>query len=88
MTFARSRIPKTNLKCTKINWNENSVKILENVVYDGLYNVLNNNMLLSPCKFGFRKKFPFHNNDTLITSMSKNLHVIGISLNLSNAYKS
>ena len=66
-------------------------KILEKVVYDRLYNFLNDNMLLSSCQYGFRKNTStemalLNLHDTLITSLSKRLHTIGIFLDLSKAF--
>ena len=79
-----------------INYRPSSIlpsisKLLENVVYNRIYDFVTNHKIFSPNQFGFRKKQSTYmaiNNlyDIITNAIDRNLHTVGISLDLSKAF--
>ena len=79
-----------------INYRPSSIlpsisKLLENVVYNRIYDFVTNHKIFTPNQFGFRKKqstFMAINNlyDIITNAIDRTLHTVGISLNLSKAF--
>jgi len=66
-------------------------KILERLAYNRLYKFLIDNNLLNPNQFGFRKGYSteyaiIQSCDTIINTLSRKEHIIGIFLDLSKAF--
>ena len=68
-------------------------KILEKVVYSRINDYLHKHNIINPCQYGFQKNVSTEMalidlHDTVISSLNKKLHTIGIFIDLSKAFDS